>query len=292
MSTKEFRDELEVEGINAWGYGNISKMVMKDRELTQLAKLIYSYLCSYAGGGSCPFPSVETICTDLNMQDDTYFKHIKYLIAYGYITKKQRARNKGKFSSNKYTIVMNPVPVPELLKELNIKAKKPIKKGVKVVSKKPVNPQSNEFPPYPVSSGTVSSDTVKQDTNNNNKVFNTNISSLITTTVVPVVVSQDEIKAVKTQIDNTIKGDMDIDAVKNLVKNYGIERITYTIKNWEGIVGKQDIQSSVEGFFKRAVENGWKPGNKKAGGIGTQRHNFDERPYEDTYSQGFYSNTK
>ena len=72
---EKFTNILEVEGINAQGFGMIAKMAMLDQRLTIEAKAIYSYFCSYAGGGSTAFPSVSKIVYDLKISKDRYYKH-------------------------------------------------------------------------------------------------------------------------------------------------------------------------------------------------------------------------
>lgn len=199
---------------------------------------------------------------------------IAELVQYGYMVKQITKGESGRFSGYEYIVYEIPQEIPsaESPELENLKSDEPSAESPELENLKSENPKSENL------------------TLLINNITDNNITN--TTTNEEVVVVHDNIENVKEQIDNTIQGDMDIEAVKTLAKNCGIERITYTINNWEGIVGKQDIQSSVEGFFKRAVENGWKPGNKKAGGIGMQRHNFDERPYDDTYFQGFFSNAK
>ena len=109
---EKFTNILEVEGINAQGFGMIAKMVMLDRGLTIEAKAIYSYFCSYAGGGSTAFPSVSKIVYDLKISKDRYYKHFKLLVECGYITIRQ-TKDKGKFANNIYRIMSNPVSCPQ-----------------------------------------------------------------------------------------------------------------------------------------------------------------------------------
>ena len=90
----------------------IAKMVMLDQRLTIEAKAIYSYFCSYAGGGSTAFPSVSKIVYDLKISKDRYYKHFKLLVEYGYITIRQ-TKDKGKFANNIYRIMSNPVSCPQ-----------------------------------------------------------------------------------------------------------------------------------------------------------------------------------
>ena len=109
---EKFTNILEVEGINAQGFGMIAKMVMLDQRLTIEAKAIYSYFCSYAGGGSTAFPSVSKIVYDLKISKDRYYNHFKLLVECGYITIRQ-TKDKGKFANNIYRIMSNPVSCPQ-----------------------------------------------------------------------------------------------------------------------------------------------------------------------------------
>ena len=109
---EKFTNILEVEGINAQGFGMIAKMVMLDQRLTIEAKAIYSYFCSYAGGGSTAFPSVSKIVYDLKISKDRYYKHFKLLVECGYITIRQ-TKDKGKVANNIYRIMSNPVSCPQ-----------------------------------------------------------------------------------------------------------------------------------------------------------------------------------
>lgn len=87
------------------GYGQIPKLVMQDSRLSIEAKAIYSYLCSYAGGGSEAFPSVAKILSDLKISENRFYKHFKYLITCGYIRKYQGIDSEKKFQNNVYEIV-------------------------------------------------------------------------------------------------------------------------------------------------------------------------------------------
>lgn len=151
------RDVLRVQGINSMGFGNVSKLVMKDRCLTVEAKAIYSYFCSYAGAGDTAFPSVKTIREDLGMGEERYYFHFLHLKAYGYIEVTERIDpNTKKFKSNLYTLATNPVPNPELIKQLEEKKKakkaKTPKNTVSEDIKKVDEPKEEK--PYPENKGT------------------------------------------------------------------------------------------------------------------------------------------
>ena len=109
---EKFTNILEVEGINAQGFGMIAKMVMLDQRLTIEAKAIYSYFCSYAGGGSTAFPSVSKIVYDLKISKTRYYKHFDSLVDCGYISVKA-TKEGNKFANNIYTLNTNPVPCPQ-----------------------------------------------------------------------------------------------------------------------------------------------------------------------------------
>jgi hypothetical protein len=130
-------DELRSSSIMDQGYGNSYKKVLKDRRLTDKAKLIHCYLCSYAGGGSTAFPSVPLICFDLDINEGTYYEHMLYLKAYGYITIEQNQDSKGLFQNNIYTIEQYPEQyeneeyknqIDEIMKKRKVKNDKARKK--------------------------------------------------------------------------------------------------------------------------------------------------------------------
>lgn len=105
-----FENILEIDGINAKGFGTISKMVMIDQRLSIESKAIYSYFSSYAGGGSSAFPSVSKIIYDLKISKTRYYKHFNLLVECGYISVRYN-KVSNKFSNNIYTLHNNPIPV-------------------------------------------------------------------------------------------------------------------------------------------------------------------------------------
>jgi len=89
--------------IDSRGYGKIYKAAMRNRKLPLLAKTIYAYFCAYAGNGYKAFPKRDKIVRDLNINKDTYTKHLNTLVSEGYIGKERTT------SGNIYTI-MQTVP--------------------------------------------------------------------------------------------------------------------------------------------------------------------------------------
>ena len=87
--------------IDSKGYGKIYKAVMHDRELPILAKTIYAYLCAYAGCGMQVYPKRDKIVSDLQINKDTYTKHLSLLVERGYIAKERAA------TGNLYTILQS-----------------------------------------------------------------------------------------------------------------------------------------------------------------------------------------
>lgn len=82
------------------GYGQVAKMVMQDPNLTQTAKLLYAYICTYGTGA---FPSREKICTDLKITKNRISVNMSNLTENGYITI-TRIRQSGRFTHSVYNI--------------------------------------------------------------------------------------------------------------------------------------------------------------------------------------------
>ncbi|WP_022795259.1 helix-turn-helix domain-containing protein [Marinococcus halotolerans] len=95
------------------GYGLIAQRVMRDKTLPKQSKLIYSYMCSFAGtngdGERTAFPSVSLQCDELGMSEDTYYKWRKYLVDRGYIRITRKRKEGAKFDRNIYSILAVPV---------------------------------------------------------------------------------------------------------------------------------------------------------------------------------------
>jgi len=87
--------------IDSKGYGKIYKAVMRDRELPILAKTIYAYFCAYAGCGRQAYPKRDKIVRDLQINKDTYTKHLGLLVERGYIARERTAEG------NLYTILQS-----------------------------------------------------------------------------------------------------------------------------------------------------------------------------------------
>lgn len=104
----EFEDQLKIEGVNCKGFGILPKYVMLDPDLSLEAKTIYAYFCSFAGNGNTAFPSWQTIVFHLQLNKDTYYKHLKQLTEQGYLTITQERAERSIFAHNIYTLVSNP----------------------------------------------------------------------------------------------------------------------------------------------------------------------------------------
>ncbi len=61
------------------GYGMIQTAVMRLDDLSIQAKAVFSLLASYTGSKDYCFPSIQTICKDLNYSIKSKGKIIKYL---------------------------------------------------------------------------------------------------------------------------------------------------------------------------------------------------------------------
>lgn len=81
-------DEIlfEKTSLQSYGYGIISQLPMKDREMSIQAKGVYSYLVSCAGNDKQTYPTKEKMCYDLGIgKPDTLTKYIRQIQARGYI---------------------------------------------------------------------------------------------------------------------------------------------------------------------------------------------------------------
>ena len=58
---------FEETSLQSYGYGIISQLPMKDRELSIQAKGVFSYLVSCAGNDKQTYPSQEKMCYDLGI---------------------------------------------------------------------------------------------------------------------------------------------------------------------------------------------------------------------------------
>ena len=180
------KSSLRFEGIYENGYGLISKSFMKDKRLTIEAKSIYTYLCSYCGGGTTAYPSVALQCSDLCISENRYYKHRRLLEEYGYIKIEQQKEiveyddgtTKELFTNNIYTIVLN---IDEEFKKKEAPPKKRIKSRIikKVDSKKSNNSQTVDMTtssPYLQFEGTKAVG-MEDVSNNNNNINNNNINN-------------------------------------------------------------------------------------------------------------------
>lgn len=81
-------DEIlfEKTSLQSYGYGVVSQLPMKDREMSIQAKGVYAYLVSCAGNDNQTYPTKEKMCYDLGIKKvDTLSKYIKQIQARGYI---------------------------------------------------------------------------------------------------------------------------------------------------------------------------------------------------------------
>ncbi|MGE7191746.1 helix-turn-helix domain-containing protein [Lysinibacillus fusiformis] len=147
------------------GYGLIAKKVMRDKDLSPVAKSIYAYLCSFAGsdknGERSAFPGVKLMMAELGIKsDDTYYKHREILIEKGYISIEKDNRNNGRFKNNIYYINAVPVAV-----EKEEKVENGGTVGIKGFPPHPKKPGMEETP-YPNFSSTIKSSTKNSSTKN------------------------------------------------------------------------------------------------------------------------------
>lgn len=94
-----------VQTVRGREHGAVSRKVMRDTSLPCEAKAIYSYLCSFAGDGTCAFPGVDTMIEELGMSRARFYKYRKSLVAAGYLEIAKGRRDGSKWEHNVYTLM-------------------------------------------------------------------------------------------------------------------------------------------------------------------------------------------
>jgi hypothetical protein len=156
---------IQFEGtIYEQGYGLIAQQVMRDKSLPKQAKLIYSYMCSFAGtsknGERTAFPSVALQCNELDMTEGTYYKWRKYLVDRGLIKITKQRQERAKFDRNIYSILA----IPETKKDPEERKQTPEEASQKVSVPYSKN-SSTADSPYFKKPSTAKPSTVNQRTN-------------------------------------------------------------------------------------------------------------------------------
>ena len=104
------------------GYGIVQTEIMKLKDLSIEAKAIYSLLSSYTGSKDYCFPKIETMCEDLGISEQRFYKHIKKLKEKNLI-KVSKLYNNDMRNNNKYEVLY--IDTPQ-----NIDLQYPQNKGV------------------------------------------------------------------------------------------------------------------------------------------------------------------
>lgn len=152
------------------GYGLLAQKVMRDKSLPRNSRLIYAYMCAFAGvskdGERTAFPSISLQCSELDMNENTYYKYRKFLIEKGLIKITKRRDEGAKFERNIYSILAVQKPIEEK-GDFQVAEEKPYPNS-SGMEEKAVN---QGFEPYPNSSGMVDPCTVNSGTNSNSSII-------------------------------------------------------------------------------------------------------------------------
>lgn len=100
-------DVLEMPTLLSQGYGQIAKMIMADERMTCEAKCIYSLLASFSGAGCAPYPSVEYQLRKLHLSRQRYYRHRRFLTAFGYLVI-EKTRDDSHRGNNRYVLSYAP----------------------------------------------------------------------------------------------------------------------------------------------------------------------------------------
>lgn len=88
-------NQLDLTSILAQGFGTIPQSVMRDKRISPDAKLLYSYLSSFTGRGSCAYPSTPTILEELSWGKDKFYRARKELEDIGLVQVSIKAHKGG-----------------------------------------------------------------------------------------------------------------------------------------------------------------------------------------------------
>ena len=151
-------DEIlfESTSLQSYGYGIISQLVTKDRDISVAAKGVYAYLVSCAGNDKQTYPSQEKMCYDLNIKNvKTLRKYIKELQSKGFIRIVKTKKNNIQYR-NVYLIAMDTRSIEVWKRQFEEgieadeaetleKPKKDNKKDLSVGADKPIEKTSTEI---------------------------------------------------------------------------------------------------------------------------------------------------
>ena len=151
-------DEIlfESTSLQSYGYGIVSQLVTKDRDISVAAKGVYAYLVSCAGNDKQTYPSQEKMCYDLNIKNvKTLRKYIKELQAKGFIRIVKTKKNNIQYR-NVYLIAMDTRSIEVWKRQFEEgieadeaetleKPKKDNKKDLSVGADKPIEKTSTEI---------------------------------------------------------------------------------------------------------------------------------------------------
>lgn len=151
-------DEIlfESTSLQSYGYGIISQLVTKDRDISVAAKGVYAYLVSCAGNDKQTYPSQDKMCYDLNIKNvKTLRKYIKELQAKGFIRIVKTKKNNIQYR-NVYLIAMDTRSIEVWKRQFEEgieadeaetleKPKKDNKKDLSVGADKPIEKTSTEI---------------------------------------------------------------------------------------------------------------------------------------------------
>ncbi|WP_066679362.1 helix-turn-helix domain-containing protein [Clostridium septicum] len=195
------------------GYGIVSKLVMRDKNLSPESKAIYAYICSFAGSGTTAFPSAELMMSELKMSKNRFYKFRKELELNGYITVCKQ-RNGNRRERNIYMINSN---ISQRLQNEDIQVEDIQNEDIQV----------EDIQNEPCNNNSINNNSINNNSINNNNIYKdldlkgiskTDKDSILKFCIennVAVVVAKEKLNIIKTSRSLTNKVGAFIAAVKN-----------------------------------------------------------------------------
>ena len=88
-------NQLDLTSILSQGFGTIPQSVMRDKRVSPDARLLFAYLSSFTGRGSCAYPSTPTILEELSWGKDKFYRARKELEEIGLVKVSIKAHKGG-----------------------------------------------------------------------------------------------------------------------------------------------------------------------------------------------------
>lgn len=249
-----------------------------EQDISEHAKIVYLYLCRCADSEGQSFPSQNTIGKKCSIKSrQTVSNALKELESIGLLDRESRYRKDGGQTSNLYVIYDSPKP-PAEEKDTPCPANghPPVQQ---MDTPCPANGHHEVLP----------NEGLPKKNNNNREQTKKQLHTTKNKEVKPkkdVVVSQDELDELKTNIDTTV-GTIQEERLVKLIEDVGVEPIKHQLKNFPKFKKVQSILNPV-GFFISAILGNWEVPESSRASKKYDFNNFEQHEYTEGYLEQLF----